>query len=78
MARQSWHPKQRVERGVGSDGEPYTDITVPVADWTELLGRVLSFGSAAEALSPPDFRGAWKEEIRRMGERAGILTIERA
>ena len=78
VARQSWHPKQRVERGFGSDGEPYTDITVPVADWTELLGRVLSFGSAGEALSPPDFRGAWKEEIRKMGERAGILTIERA
>ena len=60
VARQSWHPKQRVERGVGNDGEPYTDITVPVADWTELLGRVLSFGSAAEALSPPEFRRGGK------------------
>jgi len=72
VARQSWHPKQRVERGVGSDGEPYTDMTVPVAEWTELLGRVLSFGSAAEALAPQEFRKAWKEEIRKMGERARI------
>jgi predicted DNA-binding transcriptional regulator YafY len=72
VARQSWHPKQRVERGIDADGEPYTDITLPVADWTELLGRVLSFGSAAEAIAPPEFRKAWREEIRRMGERAGI------
>ncbi|MGO8695689.1 MAG: WYL domain-containing protein [Rectinemataceae bacterium] len=61
-----------MERGVGCDGEPYTDITVPVADWTELLGRVLSFGSAAEALAPPELRKAWKDEIRRMGKKAGI------
>jgi len=72
VARQSWHPKQRVERGIDADGEPHTDITLPVADWTELLGRVLSFGSAAEAIAPPEFRKAWKEEIRKMGKRAGI------
>ncbi len=76
VARQSWHPKQRVERGVGSDGEPYTDLILPVADWTELLGRVLSFGSAAEALAPPELRERWKEEIRRMGERAGMRMKE--
>ena len=73
VARQSWHPKQRVERGIDTDGEPHTDITLPVADWTELLGRVLSFGSAAEAIAPPEFKKAWREEIRKMGERAGIL-----
>ena len=72
VARQSWHPKQRVERGIDTDGEPHTDITLPVADWTELLGRVLSFGSAAEAIAPPEFRKAWREEIRKMGEGAGI------
>jgi predicted DNA-binding transcriptional regulator YafY len=72
VARQSWHPKQRVERGIDTDGEPHTDIALPVADWTELLGRVLSFGSAAEAIAPPEFRKAWKEEIRKMGKRAGI------
>ena len=71
VARQTWHPAQKVARGKGADGMPYTDMTIPVADWTELLGRVLSFGSAAEALAPPALRARWKEEIRKMGERAG-------
>ena len=71
VSRQTWHPDQRIQTGADADGEPFTDISVPVASWTELLGRVLSFGSKAEALSPPEFRRLWKEEILRMAERAG-------
>lgn len=66
VARQIWHPAQRVERGLSPDGSPYTDLLLPVADFTELLGRILSFGSAAEPLEPPELRARWREEIARL------------
>ncbi len=71
VARQSWHPGQSVERGTESDGSPYTDLALPVADWTELLGRILSFGSQAEPLSPPALRERWKQEVAALSELAG-------
>ena len=71
VARQEWHPKQRVERGVEADGEPWTDLSFPVAEVTELLGRLLSFGAAAEPLEPPELRRRWEEEIGRMAALAG-------
>lgn len=70
VSRQSWHPDQRVSTGLDEDGHPFTDMTVPVASWTELLGRVLSFGSQAEALEPQEFRDLWRGEIQRMAARA--------
>jgi predicted DNA-binding transcriptional regulator YafY len=66
VSRQTWHPEQRITTGVNVEGEPFTDLTIPVASWTELLGRVLSFGSKAEALAPPEFRELWKAEVRKM------------
>lgn len=70
VSRQIWHPDQRVETSVDLEGNPITDIHLPVANWTELLGRVLSFGSSAEALFPPPFREAWKKEVIKMMKRA--------
>jgi predicted DNA-binding transcriptional regulator YafY len=70
VARQTWHPAQRVERGAAPDGVPWTDLYLPVADLTELLGRVLSFGASAEALEPPAFRRRWREEVGRMASLA--------
>jgi len=70
IARQTWHPEQLIRQGVEPDGTPYTDMTLPVADWRELLGRVLSFGASAEAIAPPVFRHLWREEIRKMAEQA--------
>ena len=72
VSRQTWHPAQKVEISTDAESQPVTDIRLPVADWTELLGRVLSFGSTAEALSPPAFRDAWKTEVHKMAERAGF------
>lgn len=72
VARQTWHPAQRITRCTTADGVPYTDITVPVSHWQELLGRVLSFGSAAEALAPEEFRELWKAEVEKMTRRAGV------
>lgn len=66
VARQEWHPAQRVAQGQDADGLPWTELSFPVADVTELLGRVLSFGSSAEPLAPPNLRERWQSEIRRM------------
>lgn len=66
VARQEWHPAQRVEQGRDAAGLPWTDLSFPVADVTELLGRILSFGSSAEPLAPPGLRERWQTEIRRM------------
>jgi len=71
IARQTWHPAQKMKRGTEDDGTPYTDVDLPAADWRELLGRALSFGAQAEVLAPPDFRALWKDEIRKMAETAG-------
>ena len=70
IARQTWHSAQKMKRGTEEDDTPYTDVDLPAADWRELLGRVLSFGSQAEVLAPPEFRGLWKEEIRKMAATA--------
>ncbi|HCM26537.1 MAG TPA: hypothetical protein DIC34_08355 [Treponema sp.] len=71
VARQTWHPSQTIVEGVSASGEPFSELRLPVADWTELLGKVLSFGPNAEALSPPAFRKEWKAAIKAMGELAG-------
>ncbi len=68
IARQTWHPAQKMLQGTEDDGTPYTDVDLPAADWRELLGRALSFGAQAEVLAPPEFRWLWKEEIRKMAE----------
>lgn len=70
-AEQVWHPDQVVSEVKTTDGSRAIDIELPVAQWTELLSRVLSFGSSAEAISPPEFRTAWMLEVRRMGEMVG-------
>ena len=66
VARQEWHPAQRVVQGLSADGRPWTELSLPVADVTELLGRVLSFGSVAEPLAPPELCERWRAEIGRM------------
>jgi predicted DNA-binding transcriptional regulator YafY len=71
IARQQWHPDQEVHSDVDSAGVAYTDLTVPVSDWREILGRVLSFGATAEAIEPEEFRQLWRQEVRKMGELAG-------
>jgi len=76
VARQEWHAQQRVEQGVEADGSPWTDLSFPVADVTELLGRVLSFGSYAEPLAPPELRERWRKEIALMAARARENTIQ--
>jgi predicted DNA-binding transcriptional regulator YafY len=76
VARQEWHANQRVEQGVEADGSPWTDLSFPVADVTELLGRVLSFGSSAEPLAPPELCERWQKEIAAMTALAKGTTTQ--
>jgi len=48
-----------------AQGQP-GDLILPVSDSREILGRVLAFGSAAEALEPAEFRDLWRQEVRKM------------
>lgn len=67
---QIWHHDQVLAEAIGPDGAPAHDLTLPVHDWTELLGRALRCGANCEVLAPPEFRRKWVEEIGRMGELA--------
>jgi len=49
-----------------SGGQTALDLTLPVHDWTELLGRALRCGANCEVMGPAEFRRLWMEEIDRM------------
>lgn len=66
VSTQKWHEKQVVEQGENKKGEPFTELTFPVTDYTEILYKVLSFGSQAKPLEPLDFVQQWKDEIKKM------------
>jgi predicted DNA-binding transcriptional regulator YafY len=60
IADKVWHPSQRITRR--SDGLLVFEATVAVN--AELVGFVLRWGPAAEALSPPDLRHRVHEALR--------------
>jgi hypothetical protein len=47
-----------------SEDLPMENFTI--ACQAELLGRILSFGSRAEPLSPPELRARWQSEVAAM------------
>lgn len=70
VSTQKWHENQVIEQGEDKKGEPFTDITFPVTDFTEILYKTLSFGSQAKPLAPEEFVQMWKDEIKKMGQAA--------
>ncbi|MEJ5184734.1 MAG: WYL domain-containing protein, partial [Rectinemataceae bacterium] len=70
---QTWHPQQQVE--YREEPEPVLQMSLPIHDWTEVLGRALRCGSDCEVLGPPEFRARWKAEIMKMLARAGQENI---
>jgi predicted DNA-binding transcriptional regulator YafY len=64
--RQVWHPAQHRKEGEDPARGKYVEWSVPVSDYTELIGKILRYGEAAEAVSPPDFRKAWLSSIRAL------------
>lgn len=69
VAEQIWHPAQKIEH-FGEGETACTVLSIPVAAWTELLGRVLSFGASAEPLQPEGLRVEWKQTISEMAKLA--------
>ncbi len=64
---QVWHKDQRTSPvTVGSDGRPEMTITIPVTNMAEILSKVLSFGSSAIPISPPDFVNQWRRQVQGM------------
>ncbi len=71
VRHQIWHPEQILSEVVSIDdpsqpGGPVVDLTLPVRDWPELLGRALRCGRHCEVLEPASFRQRWREELRAM------------
>ena len=81
VREQVWHKDQTITPvpeslpdGGGASSTPEAiDLTLPVHDWTELLGRALRCGSNCEVVAPEEFKAQWRKEIGRMGVLAGKL-----
>jgi predicted DNA-binding transcriptional regulator YafY len=63
VEHQVWHRDQRIEHAVDDLGKPILLLSIPVANWAELLGRILSFGALAEPLEPLELREQWLRKI---------------
>jgi predicted DNA-binding transcriptional regulator YafY len=68
IRHQEWHREQSIQESSAPDGSLVVDLSLPVHDWTEILGRALRCGANCEVLAPPEFRERWVSEIRRMSE----------
>ena len=70
---QTWHRDQKF-RWIGKSKKDrnVAELSFPVANFTEVLGKTLSFGSLAEPVYPKRFVDMWKEEIRKLSEKADI------
>jgi predicted DNA-binding transcriptional regulator YafY len=66
VREQIWHRDQEFSDATAPDGSPVLDMSLPVHDWTELLGRALRCGANCEVIGPPEFRARWAEEIAKM------------
>lgn len=60
---QIWHPEQKIKKNTDNES---IDISFPVADFTEVLSKILSFGKSAKPLEPPELVQLWKKEITEM------------
>ncbi|MCR4940369.1 MAG: WYL domain-containing protein [Treponemataceae bacterium] len=67
VSSQQWH-RDQVFRWIGKDRR-VAELSFPVANYTEVLGKTLSFGALAEPLSPKKFVDVWKDEIKKMYEK---------
>lgn len=62
---QQWHVKQKLVQG--KDDEPAL-LTFPAASFTEVLGKILSFGALAKPVEPPELVELWRAEVKKMAE----------
>ncbi len=64
VSSQQWHREQSF-RWIGKDKKT-AELSFPVANYTEVLAKTLSFGAMAEPVSPKKFVDMWKDEIKKM------------
>ena len=72
LETQTWHKDQKICK-IELDGKEGLEVTVPVANLQEILSQILSFGSAARPIAPPQFVQAWKEAVVNMAKEAEKL-----
>ncbi|MFA6654113.1 MAG: WYL domain-containing protein, partial [Candidatus Delongbacteria bacterium] len=63
-----WHKDQRTENFTDEKGKNCARIRLkyPEHGSVELVSRVLSFGTNAEIISPPELRKQWQKKIKEM------------
>jgi predicted DNA-binding transcriptional regulator YafY len=66
-----WHQDQFTRELKDGDGNKFTQISLdyPEKGGVELMSRVLSFGTNAEIVSPPELKKQWQNEIKAMGKK---------
>jgi len=65
-----WHNEQFTQTLADKDGKKYAQISFdyPQNGCVEVISRVLSFGTHAEIVSPPELRKQWQDEIKAMSK----------
>lgn len=68
-----WHPDQELvpDQDSGESGDDVYRLTVPASHPRELLPRVLSLGSDAEVIDPPEYRRAVADVVAQLSTRYG-------
>ena len=67
VASQVWHKNQVISESMEGDVETL-ELSLPVASYHEILGKILSFGAEAKPIEPPELVDMWKEAISNMGK----------
>lgn len=72
VCERRYHPTQQVEKQ--ADGSVH--LTVELSSMLEIKSWILSFGSSAEVLQPPELRKSIEEEIRHLQRVYGSSSIQ--
>ena len=65
VSSQIWHKDQILEPAKEGENDAI-ELTLPVASFNEILGKILSFGSEAKPLEPVELVTQWKETVSNM------------
>lgn len=67
VSSQIWYKDQVLKDVMLGDVEAL-ELSLPVASYHEILGKILSFGAEAKPIEPPELVNLWKESISNMGK----------
>lgn len=69
VKNQIWHKEQEKIEYKNSNEENILELTIPVGDYEEIIGKILRYLPYAEAIEPEDFRREWLDRIRNGAKR---------